>query len=188
MSPSGSDSNDGTSASTPFQTLTQAQKAMEASASIKTTYLMGGTYSLSSTLTLEDKDSGQSWLAYPGQIPILDGGNKVSPGIAITGNRGTSKVSVRGITLRNTAGDGIDIWNTSSDIVDSNTLYNIGANAIVLMGHDTSITISHNLIYAIAQHAIQGGNDSVGNDPFASSLHNILIDSNYIHDVNTQPE
>jgi hypothetical protein len=38
------------------------------------------------------------------------------------------------------------------------------------MGHDTSITISHNLIYAIAQHAIQGGNDSVGNDPFASSL------------------
>jgi hypothetical protein len=180
VSPSGSDSNNGTTASTPFATLAQAQKAMQGS-SIKTTYLMGGTYQLSSTLALSDKDSGESWLAYPGQTPILDGGNKVSPGITITGNTGTSKISVRGITLRNVPGDGIDIWNTSSDIVDSNTIYNISKNGIVIMGDSTGINLTHNLIYDIAQHAIQAGND-----PSNNSNHNILIDSNYIHDVNTQ--
>jgi large repetitive protein len=64
VSPNGNDSNAGTFAA-PFATLARAQQAMEAS-SIKTTYVKGGTYHLSSTLSLTSADNGETWQYYPG--------------------------------------------------------------------------------------------------------------------------
>src|ERR1700722_19323486 len=57
VSPTGSDSGNGSSAH-PFATLAKAVTEMEQSGSIKTTYLEGGTYSLSSTISLGSADNG----------------------------------------------------------------------------------------------------------------------------------
>jgi VCBS repeat-containing protein len=60
----------------PLATLQAAQKAMETSG-IKTTYVGGGNYYLQQQLSLTAADSGQSWLAYPGQAPVIHGGQAV---------------------------------------------------------------------------------------------------------------
>jgi hypothetical protein len=54
VSPSGSDSNAGTSPSKPFLTLDKAKTAMERSAT-KTTYVLGGMFSLSAPITLNGR-------------------------------------------------------------------------------------------------------------------------------------
>ena len=192
VSPTGSDSNNGTSSSTPFLTLEKAQMAMQSS-SIKTTYLMGGVYSRSATLTLGNADAGERWLAYPGQTPILDGGNTLSTGITVAG---TSNVTIRWMTLRNFVGTAIGIYKVTGSLFDSNTIYNITGPAlsngaytakgigIVIYGALISSTISHNLIYNTTNHGIH-----MTPDPKSPSTpnQNVTIDSNYIHDVNSYP-
>ena len=68
----GSDSADG-SAAHPFGSLQRAQVAMEES-SIKVTQINGGTYYLTSALTLTAVDQGETWEAVPGATVVLSGG------------------------------------------------------------------------------------------------------------------
>jgi len=85
VSPTGSDSNPGTSANLPFKTLAQAQavvravNAVWAATNDITAYLAGGLYRLTNALTFTSADSGQNgqriiWAALPGQTPVLNGG------------------------------------------------------------------------------------------------------------------
>jgi parallel beta-helix repeat protein len=99
VSPSGSDGNAGTTASAPFQTLEKAQQAMQAQGmAAYTTYVMGGTYARSQTLALTTYyDQNKSWLAYPGQTPVLDGGGAPVHGIDLSG----TTITVSGLTLTN---------------------------------------------------------------------------------------
>src|SRR6266436_2532436 len=97
VSVSGSATGDG-SAANPFATLQQAQHAMETS-TIKTTYVEAGTYNLSSTLTLGSADSGESFIAAPGQQVTLDGGKLLNNLISLNG---ANNVTVSGFTLQNT--------------------------------------------------------------------------------------
>ena len=62
----------------PLATLGAAQTAMQASTTTKTTYVEGGDYYESSTLTLGSADSGESWLGMPGQTAVVHGGQLVT--------------------------------------------------------------------------------------------------------------
>ncbi|HLG76946.1 MAG TPA: hypothetical protein VKX46_11070, partial [Ktedonobacteraceae bacterium] len=87
ISPTGSDSNSGTSITAPFATLDHARQVVETvngnmSGDI-VVYLLGGTYPLSQTLAFTPRDSGTNghqviYEAYPGQTPVLSGGTPVT--------------------------------------------------------------------------------------------------------------
>jgi hypothetical protein len=146
VSPSGSDSNDGRSVQSPFQSLEKAQSAMRAS-SVKTTYLLGGTYTRSAPLKLYKEDNGESWLGYAGQTPVLDGGESTPMGITVTGDR----ITIRWITLQNFVKIGINVWNSSNVLVDSNTILNTlctgwNQGGISLSKNINNVRVTHNLV------------------------------------------
>lgn len=62
----------------PLATLQAARNVMQASPTIKTVYIRGGDYYLDKTLSLYAGDAGESWLAYPGETPVLHGGKLVT--------------------------------------------------------------------------------------------------------------
>ncbi|WP_434624212.1 carbohydrate-binding domain-containing protein [Azospirillum sp. B2RO_4] len=61
----------------PFASLEKAQAAMRASSTIDTTYVREGTYHLTKTLELTSLDNGHSFQNYPGEKPVLSGGEVV---------------------------------------------------------------------------------------------------------------
>ncbi|CAO3439809.1 right-handed parallel beta-helix repeat-containing protein [Azospirillum doebereinerae] len=61
----------------PFATLDRAQSAMRATG-VRDTYVRGGTYTLDHTVTLTGADSGVRIMAYPGETPVLSGGQRVT--------------------------------------------------------------------------------------------------------------
>src|SRR5437660_11598561 len=86
VSPTGSDSNAGTSAASPFQTLQKAQSAVravdQASSGPITVDLAGGDYRLSTPLAFTAADSGTNgtiiWEAESGTQPVVSGGVRVT--------------------------------------------------------------------------------------------------------------
>jgi hypothetical protein len=105
VSPSGNDSNPGTLAS-PFLTFGQCQIAMRASVN-KTCYPRAGTYIMSTGLTLDHRDVGETWSYYPPDginsamltqtgsfafFTIQTGADEVTiTGLAATGNEAISQ-------------------------------------------------------------------------------------------------
>ena len=86
MSPSGSDTNDGTVGS-PFQTITKARDVVSTVNTSMTgdiyVYLRGGDYRITSPITFAVKDSGTGnhriyYQAYPGETPVINGAQKVT--------------------------------------------------------------------------------------------------------------
>jgi hypothetical protein len=86
VSPSGSDTNDGTVGS-PFQTITKARDVVSTVNTNMTgdiyVYLRGGDYRITSPITFAVKDSGTGshriyYQAYPGETPVIDGAQKVT--------------------------------------------------------------------------------------------------------------
>ncbi|WP_448191915.1 cellulase family glycosylhydrolase [Azospirillum sp. sgz301742] len=61
----------------PFLTLGKARDAMRASG-LKRTIVRGGTYRFTTQMTLNTADNGTTWEAYPGETPILSGGEKLT--------------------------------------------------------------------------------------------------------------
>ena len=86
VSPTGSDTNSGTSASSPFKTLTKAQSAVrgvaQATSGPVTVNLAGGDYRLSTPLSIVSNDSGTNgdiwWQAEPGAFPVVSGAAKIT--------------------------------------------------------------------------------------------------------------
>jgi hypothetical protein len=179
VSPNGSDSSDGLSPSTPFLTPEKARAAMEAS-SVKTAYLMGGTYMRTVPLALGIKDSGEAWLAYPGQTPILDGGNTVQMAISVRGNN----ITIRWLTIQNFAQSGIVAQNVSGVLIDSNTVLNIHSTGfnqggIISLNNFTDGKMTHNFVQNTGWVGIAAGTSTV------DSINNLVIDSNIIYDTCT---
>ena len=88
VSPSGSDSSAGTLAA-PFASLEAAQKAMQASSTVKVTYLRAGSYARTAPLTLSSADAGETWQYYPPDgvnTAVLDGGSSVVTCFDISAN------------------------------------------------------------------------------------------------------
>ncbi|PWC39838.1 carbohydrate-binding domain-containing protein [Azospirillum sp. TSO35-2] len=61
----------------PFASLEKAQAAMRANTAIDTTYVREGTYHLTKTLELTALDNGHHFQNYPGETPVLSGGEVV---------------------------------------------------------------------------------------------------------------
>ncbi len=85
VSPTGNDTNAGTR-DHPIRTLEQARDLVRRM-NHKTVYLAGGTYRLSSPLTLTPQDSGVTYAALPGQKPVIGGGIAVTGWKCIDANR-----------------------------------------------------------------------------------------------------
>lgn len=91
----GSDSNPGTVAS-PFATLGQCQTAMRNSTT-KTCTLRGGTYSLSSTISLTGADNNETWQFYSADgvdTAVLSGGTTLD---RLMTTNGTTGVTINGL-------------------------------------------------------------------------------------------
>ena len=104
VAPSGNDSNPGTMAQ-PLRTVGKAQSLVRAMTAGMTgdltVYLRGGTYPQASTLTFSNADSGRNgfyvkYLAYPGEQPLITGGQPVT-GWTLS-SAGSKIYTVNGIT------------------------------------------------------------------------------------------
>ena len=91
VAPDGNDGNPGTAAQ-PFKTLEKARNSVRTAKGNMTedviVYLRGGTYRLSSTLILDQNDSGTNgfkvlYKAYPGEHPIISGGQTITGWTAV---------------------------------------------------------------------------------------------------------
>ena len=139
----GNDGGDGSLAH-PFATMARAQAAMEAS-SIHTTYVEGGTYTPSSTLTLTGADSGFSFTAYAGRQAIISGGNNLQTLVDVNGS---SNVTLSGLTFENTAvgSAAVLLDGASNNKVFGNTFLQSGSSAIEAKNGSNGNTISDNTI------------------------------------------
>lgn len=73
ISPNGDDQTGDGSASKPFKTLEKARDALRTTGE-DTVWLRAGTYERSGTFTLDSRDSGTTWSAYPGEEAMIVGG------------------------------------------------------------------------------------------------------------------
>lgn len=124
----------------PFETLAKAQSAMRASPSIKVTTIRGGTYALSSSWSLSQQDSGELWISYPGETPILDGNGTGAISLANVTN-----TSFKGLTFRNMAAGGLYVAGGTSLTVRWNSFYNCNQSCIS-GGMVTNSVIDSNII------------------------------------------
>ena len=96
LSPTGSDTNDGATAATPWNTLEKARDYIRTNNLNKTAtgdivvYLRGGTYPRTTTFTLTSADSGPNgnymvYRAYPGEIPVIDAGKAITGWTQVVG-------------------------------------------------------------------------------------------------------
>ncbi|MFE9046013.1 carbohydrate-binding protein [Streptomyces sp. NPDC007818] len=76
VAPGGSDANSG-SLTSPFATLTRARDAARAAGG-GTVYVRGGTYTLTSPLTLDNRDSHTAYRAYQGEKVLVSGGKSIT--------------------------------------------------------------------------------------------------------------
>ena len=175
ISTSGNDANPGTLAA-PFATFAKAQSAMQASSTIKTTYVRAGNYTLpviadcgwstsSCGLNLGSADNGETWSYYP-----PDGYDSASISGGSTGAGSgdyfafffnvTNNLTINGLSIHNFQFAGIGGYNGGSNMVVENNL--------IFNGYDTAdnsaggfmcygcanATISHNVVHDIAQMGI----------------------------------
>lgn len=188
VSANGSANGDGTAAN-PFATLQQAQKAMENS-DIKTTYVEGGTYNMSSTLKLTSADSGEQFISVGGASnpATLNGGGQLSNLISLNG---ANNVSIEGFSMENTSNS--PVWdsqkhgqvqantgaiyaeNSQGDNFSFNSMNNV--NVGVNMQGDSNMNVANNSITNV-QSAIDSGSSQ--NNTYGS---NNTIESNLVDNV-----
>lgn len=171
VSPSGDDANPGTVAQ-PFLTLPKAQAAMRASASIKTTFLRAGTYTVtastaasnctgggSTAIDLGGPDDGETWSYYPPDgygSAIIDGAStSASTGLACAfAASGASNLTFTGLQIQRFQYSGIYASSSPNLSVKDNTIhdltvavYNVGGVAIF---SSSGATVANNYIHDVA--------------------------------------
>ncbi|HEY9774246.1 MAG TPA: hypothetical protein V6C81_10645 [Planktothrix sp.] len=170
VSSSGSADGTGTKED-PFATLQQAQQAMQNS-DIKTTYVEGGTYNMSSSLNLTSADSGESFVSVggPSNPAVLSGGGKLDSLINING---ANDVSVEGFSMQDTSEGSIYdaqkhgsvdantgavyVQDSTGDTIAYNNMNNV--NIGVNMQGDSDVRVAQNSITNV-QSAIDSGSNS----------------------------
>jgi parallel beta-helix repeat protein len=199
VSPTGSDSNNGTASTTPFATLEKAESVMETlGTAASRTYLEGGTHSRKQTLTLSNpNDQNKTWAAYPGQNPILDGGNSVAVGVSIS----RSGITIQGLTIKNFTTNGIRAYNGSNLTINSNIVLNTtttctwqtcGSADNILLWADANSTISNNYVsgstgFGIVVGTVPGGGMIYGNHVFNTCTITSDCGAIYIAPANVGP-
>jgi hypothetical protein len=199
ISTTGNDANPGTLAA-PFATFAKAQSAMQASSTIKTTYVRAGNYTLptitncgystsSCGLNLGSADDGETWSYYPpdgyDSASISGGSTGVGSGdfFAISFNV-TNNLTINGLSIHNFQYAGIGGYNGGSNMLIENNLIFDGydtadSNAGGFMCYGcASATIANNVIHDIAQFGI-------GNVEANGDISNFNVTGNVLYNICT---
>jgi hypothetical protein len=143
VSPSGNDSNPGTIDS-PFKTISKGLTAVGTGGQL---YLRGGTYPVTSKLSLSKIASPTNYIriwAYPGETPLIDntGISSSSDGIGISGNC----YHLKGLDQKSAGHNGINI-SGNSNIVENCRIHENGNTGLHITGGQSGTTFpSYNLI------------------------------------------
>ena len=87
------------------------------------TYLEGGVYPRSQALNLSGYyDQNKSWLAYPGQSPVLEGSGATSQAVVISGFPG---ITIQGMIIDRFTVSGIFAQYASGLVISGNTVQNV---------------------------------------------------------------
>lgn len=116
----GSDSNNGT-LQNPFKTIEKAVSVVQAG---QTIYIKGGTYNLTSTITITKSGTAGSVIsmfAYPGQRPVLNFSTQAfgSRGIRLTG----SYWHIKGIDITGAGDNGLKLETGSYNVIENCAFY-----------------------------------------------------------------
>jgi hypothetical protein len=194
----GKDTNDGSEAS-PFATFGKAQTAMQASSTIKTTYVRAGSYELPNIpacaggsgcgLELVAADDGETWSYYPpdgvDSADLTGGSTGNGTGLVVILFIGASNVTVNGLSFHNFQYAGINSQGGANNLTVENCLLFDGysqsnssnAGGISCYGCSNAL-ISHNVIHDIAQLGVSMSN--VNGD-----ISNLLVTGNVVYNTCT---
>lgn len=141
VSPTGSDSNPGT-VDRPFLTIS---KGLTTAGSGGLVYVRGGTYAMSSKLSLTKTATSANptrlW-AYPAETPLIDSTGNTSDGISISG----VGYHLKGLVIMNAGHNGINI-SGHSNTVEFCTVHDNGNTGLHITGGSSGTTYpSYNLI------------------------------------------
>lgn len=182
VSPTGSNSNNGTSLSTPFQTIDHAMNQVLPGDTI---YLRGGTYS--EFVSIEAESSGTAAhrvtiLPYGNETPILDGTGLTYPNSnqALLLNR-ADYVTFSGLTVRNSAGRGIT---SDGDFVhfEGLKIHAIEKNGMNLREQTGSEIRNCEISDTSRMNSTYTANSGWANAIIVFDAHDMVIDGNLIHD------
>ncbi len=138
----GNDSNPGTLAS-PYKTISKGLSRVTSGGLV---YVRGGTYALSSKLSLSGTSASATntirlW-AYPGEIPVIDSTGNSSDGVGISGRY----YHLKGVVVMLAGHNGINI-SGNSNIVENCTVHDNGNTGLHITGGTDGTTFpSYNLI------------------------------------------
>jgi hypothetical protein len=200
VSPSGSDLNHGT-LSSPLATLQAAQKAARLiTISPKHIYLRGGTYHLSSMLTLTSEDNGEIWSTYAQDgvdSAIIDGAGTTSGAFLVLGG---SNITFDSLTLRNFLYWGIGVHggngfsdmpllNVTTGVASGNTVSNCdisninlnqsdlnwNSGAVVFQGSIPNSSVIHNYFHNSGSMGMRISAERAGDDISGALIQNNVV-------------
>jgi hypothetical protein len=159
VSEHGNDKNDG-SISKPIATLQRAAILMARSV-IKTTYVEGGSYTLSSAVELGPDDNGERILAYPGEEVILSGGTARLASIVVL--RGARHLTITGLTFSQAGRRGALMLSNASDNEITGNHFVSNVDSVVLSSGSSDNLVAGNEIDNSGQTAVEVKDGSNGN-------------------------
>jgi hypothetical protein len=196
----GDDKNAGTFAA-PFATLTKAQSAMQASTTVKNTYVRAGTYALTagtgkcmygsytSALLLGGMDAGETWSYYPPDgagSAMLDGGS-TSPttGVGCAFAVQASNVTITGLGFERYIVPAIRVVDVngfvaSNNVITGQTYSPFNAAAISLNGAPGAI-VTNNYIHDVAYVGVGVWSHSL-------DISNVVVSNNFVLNSCTSPK
>ena len=206
----GDDNNPGT-LSQPFATLGKAQQAMQASSSVKTTYIRAGTYkpapvtasclngnSSGASLQLSHADDGETWSVYPPDgynSAILDGQSTVGNSGG-TGGNGTgcgfsgntlSNITIVGLQFENYLYSAFWVDNGSNLTFTSNVVHDLTAAAwgagAVATNCAPGPLVKNNYMYNLAYT----GTDLLTQSRCAGGISDVVVSGNIIENSCSWP-
>ena len=193
----GSDANPGTAAE-PFATLGKAQLAMQASTTLKTTYVRAGSYRLPSLacggsscgLDLGSADDGETWSYYPPDgvdSASLSGGSTANGNGLVTAISvsNTNHLTIDGLTIHDFQYAGIGAGGGTNNLVLENNVIFGGYTASGSSNPGgfscygcANTTIAHNVFHDMAQFGISVSNVN-------GNISNLLVTGNVFYDTCT---
>ena len=188
----GNDSNSGTTSATPFATLAHAQAAMRniVAQSQRVTCLKagsGGTYNLTSSITLTSADSGETWQYDPASgvnTATLDCGGTCDH--FVLNHDGLNNVTINGIKMLH-GNDGAIYDGSGGTVLNNITVENCelafnnqtgstgGFNPELTFGNGTNIHILHNYVHDTVSQGIGMFAFNAGD-----TLNGLVIDGNVV--------
>jgi Right handed beta helix region len=193
----GNDGNAGTKAA-PFATLGKAQSAMQASSTIKTTYIRAGSYILPTLdcgsgttcgLQLGSADDGETWSYYPpdgvDSADFTGGSTSSGTGLVIALSVSANQVTINGLSIHDFQYAGIGSGGGADHLLIEN---NVISNGYIASGSSNpggvscygcaNTTISHNVIHDMAMFGVSMSN--VNGD-----ISNLLVTGNVVYNTCT---